>query len=310
MENKLNNLTILVNTCDKYDDLWQPFFKLLKKYGAELVNCPIVLNADKKQYHYEDLNITCPNNYETNESWGKRIKNCLKTIKTDYVLFLLDDFFLQKVVDIETIKNCINWLDKNDNVACFNFISLESAQIESQQYKNFCEIPAGSKYRLNAQAAIWKKSVLNDSLLDCENAWEWEILGNIRNRTILKGFEIYALKYGERSPYDYNFIDYEHSNKNSIKVYSAIMRGKWLPQVIEKCFNENDITIDYSVRGIYTTPIEKKDNIVTKFFKLTKRIIRRLLRPFNKQFNKLVKKPIREFKKTLKTNKQKASTNC
>jgi hypothetical protein len=54
---KNNNFcTIIVNSCDAYDDTWYPFFKLLKKYWP---NCkfPIVLNTETKKFEYEGLDI-------------------------------------------------------------------------------------------------------------------------------------------------------------------------------------------------------------------------------------------------------------
>ena len=176
MSSKLNNLTVIVNSCDKYDDLWQPFFQLFKKYGGELAKCPIVLNTESKKFAYEGLNIVCPNNYSEDVAWGKRLRDTLKTIKTDYVFFLLDDFFLQSEVDEEVFLNCIKWLDENAKVGAFNFISIEKAKAEHADFKGFCLMPNNLAYRLNAQACIWRKEFLFNSLLDNESPWDCEVL--------------------------------------------------------------------------------------------------------------------------------------
>ena len=42
-----NRMTMLVNSCDAYEDLWQPFFTLLKRYFAPL-DMRILLNTDRK----------------------------------------------------------------------------------------------------------------------------------------------------------------------------------------------------------------------------------------------------------------------
>lgn len=303
MDNKLQNLTILINTCDSYDDLWEPFFKLFKKFGGELAKCPIVLNTESKKFTYEDLNISCPNNFDKTIEWGRRLKETLKTIKTDYVLFLLDDFFLQRPADTETIAQCIKWLDENKNVGAFNFISIEQAKIEHQTYKNFCLMPLEMQYRVNAQACVWRKDILDKSILDIESPWEWEIFGNIRNSVLLKDVEIYALKYGVISPYNYNFIQYQKSSENNIVVESAIMRGKWDLKCIKKCFEENDINIDYSIRGIYKSP---KRNFIKRILSFITRPIRKksieakrkISESENqKKYKLLVQDPIEQFQK-------------
>lgn len=300
MENKLKNLTILVNSCDAYKDLWNPFFKLFNVYVGELKNCQIVLNADKEQYTYPGLNIVCPNKYQTIEPWGKRVKNCLKAIKTDYVFWLLDDFFLQNPINIKLFNDTLKYLEQNKNISCFNFISIEGATTESEKYQNYCMMPLKEKYRYNAQAAIWRTKDLNSSILEQESAWDWEIFGNIRNKKIFSDKEIYALKYGIKSPYDYNFIQYDKSSQKKIIVCSPVMRGKWVPEIIDQCFKNNDIKIDYSIRGIYTPP-----KPVTKHpLILIKKIFKRLFRPFSKKYKELVTNPIKQYKKSKKIKEQ------
>lgn len=270
MSNQIEKkLTILVNSCDAYDDLWDPFFKLFSKFGEGLKNCQIILNCDHKKFSYDGLNIVCPNNYKTNQPWGKRVKNCLKHVKTDYVFFLIDDFFVQSKVDLSMFKKCIKWLDENKDVSCFNFISIESAQKESDKFKDFCLIDPNASYRYNAQAAIWRKEDLANSLLENESAWDWELLGNVRNSVINSKKQIYMLKYGIKSPYNYNFIQYEQSNKDNIVVISPVMKGKWAISVIDDCFRKNEIYIDYNKRGYYHN---KKDNLLKRFFTKVKKL--------------------------------------
>lgn len=48
-KHEFNDVTLLVSSCDKYEDTWHPFFELLHIYGNGF-SCPIVLNTEKKQY--------------------------------------------------------------------------------------------------------------------------------------------------------------------------------------------------------------------------------------------------------------------
>lgn len=302
MEKQLENLTILISSCDKYEDLWEPFFKLLKKYGNQLTKCPIVLNTESKQFSYDGLNISCPNNYKSSVEWGRRLRTTLETITTDYVLFLLDDFFLQKPANCETIAKCIKWLDNDREVGAFNFVPIEPANKESAKYKNFCYMPVKMQYRFNAQAGIWRKDVLYNSILDIESPWDWEVYGNQRNQYIYKNCKLYAIKYGEDTPYDYNFVEYEKSSPDNIIVHSAIMRGKWDLSCIEECFKENGIEIDYSLRGLYK-PNQTKPNKIKDFILKITKPIRRIFFKSHK-YKTLVYLPIKEHKKKIKANKK------
>ena len=53
MENKY---AILVNTCDKFEDCWEPFFKLFALYWPDYKG-PIYLNTEYKTFTYGNLNI-------------------------------------------------------------------------------------------------------------------------------------------------------------------------------------------------------------------------------------------------------------
>ena len=55
MEKYMDKIALLVNSCDKYEDLWAPFFTLLKKYWNP--EYPIVLNTESKDFNFEGLNI-------------------------------------------------------------------------------------------------------------------------------------------------------------------------------------------------------------------------------------------------------------
>ena len=49
--NNKENITIIVNTCDRFEDCWNPFFILLEKFWT---NCqhPIILTTFDKKYDY------------------------------------------------------------------------------------------------------------------------------------------------------------------------------------------------------------------------------------------------------------------
>ena len=260
MINNLDKLTIIINSCDKYEDCWLPFFKLFNKFGCDLKNCKMILNTETKIFKYENLNIHCLALYKKDQDipWGKRLRDTIDHVNTDYILMLLDDFFLHREVDIKVINNCIEWLDKNENTGMFNLLYLKGAETESKDFNGFCLIPTGTAFRLNAQAGIWKKEILKKSILDMESPWEWERFGNMRNDIVIKQ-EVYSLKKDAYEPYFYNYYP---------AVISGIMRGKWAVSHIDPLFKKYGIFIDYSIRGEY---IQKPPHI-SWYKKLLKRL--------------------------------------
>ena len=107
MKNSNEKLTILVNSCDAYKDLWQPFFILLKKYWQGPLP-EIVLNTESEKFSFDGLDIRCVNSNE--RFYGKRLKNALRNVRTPYVLLLLDDFFIRKEVNTDRLYRTIEYI--------------------------------------------------------------------------------------------------------------------------------------------------------------------------------------------------------
>ena len=67
MNTPLNNdVTIIVNSCDKYECAWEPFFKLFKINWPECESFNIILNTEEKKYEcyfcsyiYDRIFIIC-----------------------------------------------------------------------------------------------------------------------------------------------------------------------------------------------------------------------------------------------------------
>ena len=173
------NLTILVCSCDSYQDLWIPFFTLLKKYW-DPKDIQILLNTESYDFPFDGLDITvvhspCEKNY------GQRMLNALSCVNTKYVLPLLDDFFLRSPVDENRIREIIRWMDEDSNIAYFNCDSTEVyADWEINRYPGFRRIPPGNRYIFNMQAAIWRTNILKKCWLPNVSPWEWEMLSNTK----------------------------------------------------------------------------------------------------------------------------------
>lgn len=272
-------LTVLVNTCDTYCDLWEPFFKLFNIYGEKLKRCKIVLNTETKIYKYQGLNIQCFSMFDSDESkkieWGRRLRKTLEKIESDYILFLLDDFFLHRTVNSDFIFKCIEWMETDSNIGCMNLLPLDYVNDKSI-YEGFCLAEPGIEYRINAQACIWRKRVLYNSILDIESPWHWELYGNLRNDVLMKS-KVYTLKWGIKEPFFYDYYEYGKLNAyGGTKGLSAVTGGKWNLDVIKDIFRKNNINIDYSVRGIHNE---------------YHRII-----PRNNKFARILLKPYRQYK--------------
>ncbi len=81
--------SILVVSCDRYRDLWAPFFTLFQRYWPDC-DMPVYLGANFVQAEFAGVRTLKAGD---DESWSKGLRFFLENIQTEYVLLMLEDFF-------------------------------------------------------------------------------------------------------------------------------------------------------------------------------------------------------------------------
>ena len=238
---------ILVNSCDKNNDAWKPFFSLFNKYWN---NCPyiIYLNTEHEQYEDRNLNIITLNQKEQkNIPWGKRLKSCLKRINAEYVIFLLEDFFFLDYVDQPEIEKVIEWMDKNKNISCFNFyVNKEIMSVDDFKFFGYGIRPKNGKYLVRCQASLWRKKDLIKYIIPSHNPWQFEKFGTELAK--LYGKKFYSCINKNVCPFKYDV---------SIETGYGLVQGKWLTSNIDLFNKENIGCINFNNLGLIS-----KDEVI------------------------------------------------
>ena len=233
-----NNCTLLVSSCDAHSDVWQPFFMCLEKYWPTM-NWPIMLNTETKSYKYGSYDIQTLHLYQNKkDQWSKRLKETLQHITTEYVFFILDDFFIVEPVDTKFVDQCFKWMDEDPNIAVFSFHPVrDKNNTVSKKYKGFEKRPRHGEYKLNCQAAIWRRENLIKFLRGPESPWDFEVYGSIR----VGGYDhdFYTLLPNHPHPIEYNMR----------KGGTGLVRGMWSKEVVIPLFKELGLKVDFSKRG-------------------------------------------------------------
>ena len=242
----MNKLSILINTCDAYSDAWSPFFRILEKTWPSAVDYNIYLNTETKDYQDPYFNIKVLNCIDDpqNTPWGKRLLDSLDRIDSEYVLFLLEDFFFEdKVLDSEILR-CIAYLDENRNIASICLTSpMECADPNycalayNPHYENFIIRKQRAYYKYDASPSVWRKCKLVKCTFKKDSPWDWEFFGNMRTWFTK---DIYLGRIASAPAiFKYDII---HGG--------AIHRGKWVGYKMRELQEKYNIEIDMSHRGI------------------------------------------------------------
>ncbi len=242
-----NDITVLVNSCDSYEDTWYPFFKLFHTYWE---NCPyrIVLNTESKCFAYDGLTIDCFRLYKNcPPAYGERMLEHLKRINTKYILVLIDDFFIQEKVDVAEIERCRGWMEENENIACFSFSPVrDEHNTPSGKYAGYEKRPTVGTYKINFQAALWRTDKFMESWKPHESPWEWEKCATFRS--FFTDLEFYSRCKDAHNPINYGAKFGEAWN---------VVSGLWVVDSVDPVFQANDIHIDYAKRGILECAISE-----------------------------------------------------
>ena len=269
------NITIIVNTCDRFEDCWNPFFILLEKFWPDC-QYPIILTTFDKKYDYSgNLNIqslAASKHYKDEPSWCEILLYTLNNLSDDdTILLMLDDFFISDYVDSKVISKCYKIMNENNysNITLTNHDTKRSFELTNNPM--ISQINQKSKYRITTSPALWKVSALKRYLFDDENIWMFELFGTTRSHKIKDSF----FRFNEKclSPGFKEVIPYFQGDDDT-----GIVKRQW-QKGIEKLFKGENIDIDFSRRGYYKskTVLEKKIDTILKIIKHPKQLIRAIL---------------------------------
>ncbi len=249
-----DKISIFVNTSDAFEDCWDPFFFLFNKYWP---NCDlkIFLNTEKKEFKYNNLNIISTKvaiGSDKKLTWGECLIHGLKKIDTPIILYLQEDYFIDKPVKVENINIYTNILNQNKKIQSIRlYHRIKKAKYTETNFPGLLEINKNSSYLVSTQACLWKVKDILSYIKPEYSGWMFELLGTLECRKNKSSYLIFDPKI-----YKNNIIDYTHT---------GIIKGKWNKQII-KTFKENQIDINYNIRGFY----EPKSNLKRRFETLQK----------------------------------------
>ena len=229
----MNNLTILINSCKGFSDMWENILNLYSRYWENHPELFIV--TDEKD---ENLDFDCVHSYFGEMS--NRILSAAKDIKTKYVFLSFDDYYPKNKVDVDKINKTIQLMETLNLDYCryFNDPKVKGKKIGELEYNR---LPLNKVYEVNFYPSIWKVESLIRVIKNDETIWKLE--ARITRRAKENNFNCIAIEDKKIFP----FVD-------------VVRKGKYLRNAY-KFLKKNDLYIsDRKVRTIKET-LELKTQI-------------------------------------------------
>lgn len=224
----MNDVSVMIYSCDKYSDVWGPFFTLFFRYWE----CPyqVYLATETEMCLLPEVKTI---NHEG--IWTERMWESVKEIPTEFVICMCEDMFLRRPVRQEIINLCVDRMIQHPEYACFNF-EKDFDGAKEGAYPLFGKKPPGNNYKKSCQPTLWRRSILEE-LLDCRmNAWEWEM-------TAAPEYYKYWIYTG-----DYDSIVFDYGYRYS--QWFGIQKGRWVASDVVPLFEKEGINMDLSIRGV------------------------------------------------------------
>lgn len=249
--------SILVGTSDKYISLINGFLENLNK---NWITNPfdIYVSLENKTYQGDKYpNVKLINT--ASKDWSNRIYNTLKEIKTEYIIFLLDDYWVLDKIDDSVMIEIFDFVRKN-KPNHISYLSKPENYFHNINYlgktKNlrFYETIKGQKYPYFIGVGyIYNVDFLKKILRKNETAWDFELNASFRymNYKTTKNYRFYADK--DPLGYMYGGIIHKGEVRPEAKIY----------------FKKNHIDFKWE---------NQKVNVSTKKTPIIIRLLRKLVR--------------------------------
>ena len=216
-------MKILVLSCDKNKDTFEPFYHCIEKYWSNhpevIYKTETVLNS-----YYKTICTDYPLS-----SWTKGVRETLKQIDDNHILLMMDDIFIRQPVDTERVYYADTHF--KENIAMFNFEKSFDSNDESTDLIGFKKRKHCSDYEVSIMCGLWDKDKLLNVIAEDSDPWTVEFRQNNCNYDYYINSGDYIIDWGYRTWHP-----------------SGIFKGRWCREIVS-FFEQENIKMDYSLRG-------------------------------------------------------------
>ena len=237
------SVAVVVSSCDAFFDVWRPFAFFFRKHWAD---CPFPIFLIVNELRIRSASIQALP-VGPDRGWASNMKAALQKLEQPHVLYLQEDYFLDRAVRREQLAEDFAYaFDQNADAFCLR--ARTKLEREFQPINDrFGVVPPESNGRTRCQTTLWKRDAFLKALHEGETAWEMEARGSDRTRDML------ALSYSTR----------EHASLSYLM--SGIVRGLWTPEALTMC-KEHGCRIEPHFRGTYSesSPLRRLRRALTR----------------------------------------------
>lgn len=247
----MNNITMLILSCDKFSDLWDGHVKQLETYWPDREMRTIIVTDKPTDRVFPQIEIMPAGD---KGAWSDRLAYAVQNVATDYVFVTLDDYFLVKRVENKQIEKILAMMDKEhiDYVRLFARPKAATREMLAN-YEEIHKIDTSVNYSVNLYSGVWRKKFLASTVIRPKTAWQFEVLlhkraeeygancvVSLRNEfeildVVRKGKLLHnAVAYFKKHPGIYTGNREVNTWEYEIKLGIQTLASRYLPEIMKK----------------------------------------------------------------------------
>lgn len=223
----MQDMCILVVSCDKYVDCWTPFSDCMRKFWSD---CPYPVYLCTESGEPENGAVYSKVFHEQTQIWTARVRKACEKIKESHILIVLEDQWPSLPVSTATVQNILGLMQSQENIGIVYLDKEVHGMPLWQQNSHFYLLPPETPYRMSVVPAIWDRDFLLTAFHEDLSAWDFERVGSFEKSTYSKTVLVTVDRVFAR-----------------VCETGAVMQGKWLRGVAAFA-KENNLKIDFSKR--------------------------------------------------------------
>jgi hypothetical protein len=161
---------ILIPSCDAYADLWPPFFAAFRRHWPD---CPYRIYLGSNQLVWPDPGVTTLKS-DAGLQWGRRLLDHLAQVQEEYVVLVLEDFFLRRPVRSARFGALMDRI-MGESCDMLRLIARPGPLKNVSGDADYGPVDPKRPYSICTQAALWRVDFLRRILRADDSIWSFEM---------------------------------------------------------------------------------------------------------------------------------------
>ena len=236
-----NDIKIIVTTYNGSDWTLQPFIYLFNTYwisGSDVT----ILGETKPDFNLpRNFKFVSAGKVWPQKEWSNGLIKYLHSIPEQYVVILLDDYWINRTVDIRGVETLKEYMTFHKDILRID-LTMDRLYSTGPQYPDgdhnydkyghydLVNFP-GTDYQMSLQPGIWNKALLLDVLEFGWSPWDVELSGtsvvNSREEMIVLGTRQNLVSFTNGLRSERNWIDERNIDKQHLEIIEKWFDGSY-----------------------------------------------------------------------------------